>query len=159
MGIGDIAIFFWSSLLFQGWKRCRQLDRMASCSEQCFLWWNLMHRRLAPKERYPNLFLIVRDKDAKVVNYLAYKNGCIYWNLLFIREVHGESDSSFSKLCGGLGIGSLVFSLFGVSSVLSYSVLQLSCWKGWFGKRSNGEIWKAVPSCLIKCITIYIKNT
>ena len=58
-----------------------------------------MHRRLAPKERYPNLFLIVRDKDAKVVNYLAYKNGCIYWNLLFIREVHGESVTHLFLHC------------------------------------------------------------
>ena len=67
-------------------------------------------------------------------------------------QIHGECDSSFSTLCGGLGIGSLGFSLFGVSSVLPYSVLELSCWKGCFGKRSNGEIWKAVRSCLMWCL-------
>jgi hypothetical protein len=56
-----------------------------------------LHWRLAAKERYPNLFLIFRDKDAKVVNYLAYKNGCFYWNLLFIREVHDWELESMAQ--------------------------------------------------------------
>ena len=38
--------------------------------------------------------------------------------------------------------------------MMPHSVQEmLSCWNGLFGKRSNGGTWKAVPLCLMWCLS------
>jgi len=36
------------------------------------------------KEIYPNLFLITRDTEPRVADYIKFGNDQFYWNLLFI---------------------------------------------------------------------------
>ena len=46
---------------------------------------------------------------------------------------------------------SLAFCLSGVSCVMPSALMELlSCWKGHFGKRGNGAIWKVAPLSLIR---------
>ena len=47
----------------------------------------------------------------------------------------------------------MVFGLFGVCWVMPLSIVGLfACWKGHFGHHRNGDIWMAVPHCLMWCI-------
>ena len=50
------------------------------------------------QERYPNLLLISRDKNAKVADYLVFKNGYCSWNLLFIKVVNDWELESMAHL-------------------------------------------------------------
>ncbi len=69
----------------------------------------------------------------------------------FMCKSHGESVAHLFRHCVvARELWSLVFCLFCVSWVMPYFVSELlSCWKRRFGNRSNGEIWKADPLCLL----------
>ena len=47
-------------------------------------------------------------------------------------------------------LGSMVFTLFGVSLVMPKDVVELTAsWPGKFRKHRNGVIWNLVPQCLM----------
>lgn len=41
-----------------------------------------------PVKKYPQLFLIVRNRDARVADYIEFWNGCVFWAPIFCRVRH-----------------------------------------------------------------------
>jgi hypothetical protein len=50
------------------------------------------------KERNPDIFLIARDREARVVEYIEFRNYHLYWNPLFIRALHDQEVESMAQL-------------------------------------------------------------
>ena len=47
----------------------------------------------------------------------------------------------------------MIFSLFGVSWVMPWGVVDLiSCWNGRVGRHEAGKIWKVIPHCIMWCL-------
>ena len=64
---------------------------------------------------------------------------------------NGESvDHLFLHCPIATDLWSMVLGLFGVTWVMSHTVLGLlRCWQGNFGRHRNGYIWSIIPHCLM----------
>ena len=72
----------------------------------------------------------------------------------YMCKCNGESaDHLFLHCSVAMDLWSMVFGLFGVSLVMSQSVVGLlACWQGRFGHHQNGYKWLIVPHCLLWCL-------
>lgn len=64
-------------------------------------WHDLRCGKVALKYSYPKLYLIARNKEALVSDYLDSSNSYVHWNLSFIRAIQNwkpESLDSFLNL-------------------------------------------------------------
>ena len=69
-------------------------------------------------------------------------------------KCNGESvDHLFLHCLVAMDLWSMVFGLFGVSWVMSQSVVGIQAyWQGRFGRHQNGYIWLIVPHYLLWCL-------
>lgn len=49
-------------------------------------------------ERYANLFLISRNREARVSDHIKFRNDCFYWNPILIRALHDWKVESMAQL-------------------------------------------------------------
>ena len=71
----------------------------------------------------------------------------------YMCKCNGESvDHLFLHCLVARDLWSIVFGLFGVSWVISQTIVKLlACWLGWFGHHRNVIIWRIIPHCLMWC--------
>ncbi len=98
-----------------------------------FFVWTVALGRIRP--------LIISEGDVLVLDWCYMQNGGDQLSIFY-----------FTVLLPGI-YGPWCFELFGVTWVMSISVLDLlECWQGSFGRHRNFSISRVVPHCLMWCI-------
>ena len=79
---------------------------------------------------------------------LTKDNGCEM--VLYVQKGWRDVDHLLLHCDYARDLWSLVLCLFGVQWVMPNSVVYLlACWKGRFAKHCNGDIWSAIPLCIM----------
>ena len=91
--LGELAFGQGQAILLSGFviANYREWDNFecfiiysVSDGSKIHLWHDLWNGQTSLKERYPNLFLITRETEHIVADYIKFGNDQFYWNLLFI---------------------------------------------------------------------------
>ena len=76
-----------------------------------------------------------------------------FWGYVLFLKLRTSKLHLFLHCPVVMDMWAMVFGLFGVSWVISQSIVGLlACWQGRFGRHRNGYIWLMVPHCLLWCL-------
>uniref|UniRef100_A0A2N9GHU0 Uncharacterized protein n=1 Tax=Fagus sylvatica TaxID=28930 RepID=A0A2N9GHU0_FAGSY len=112
------------------------------------------------KDAFPDLYRIARVQAAFVGNNFQYRGGSVHWESIWKTKIPLRvAFFSWTAVLGRILTADNLRRR-GIIIVMPRRVVDLfDCWQGKFGQHWNVSIWRAIPHCLMWCLSAGAQHT